>query len=152
MFDRFPDLKVLLAHAGGCVPFLAGRIESCVLHERKFRNADGEMREGKGIWEVLRRNVWLDGVVYSDVGVKAAVGVVGKERVMWGTDHPFFPPLEMEARGDTRDEEGGRIWASVQMNVEGVKGAFGEDKEGAEGVLGGNAVRLLGLGVENPGG
>lgn len=107
------------------------------------------MRRGRvGIWEVLRRNAWLDGVVYSDVGVNAAVGAVGKERVMWGTDHPFFPPLEAEAGGE---EEGEGEWPSVRMNVEGVRGAFGEDREGAEGVLGGNAVRFLGLEVEGGG-
>ena len=136
VFDSFPDLKVLLAHSGGTVPFLAGRLESCVLHERKFRDEKGNMQsQRKGIWEVMKRNIWLDGVVYSEVGLKAAIEAVGKERVLFGTDHPFFPPLE----------EGQVEWASVGMNVHAARKAFGEDKESADAVLGGNAIRLLNL-------
>ncbi|MCJ1415651.1 hypothetical protein MMC32_001983 [Xylographa parallela] len=133
VFERFPRLRVLLAHAGGAVPFLAGRVESCVRHER----VGAQGRGTRDVWDVLRRNVWLDGVVYSSVGLRAAVEAVGRERVLWGTDHPFFPPVgEGEGEGE---------WLSVRMNVEAVEGVFGGDREGAEGVLGGNAVRLLGL-------
>ena len=141
VFDRHPGLKVLLAHAGGAIPFLAGRIESCVQHERVLRDEAGKLPEGRSsIWDVLKRNVWLDGVVYSAVGIKAAVDVVGKEKVLWGTDHPFFPPI-----GEEADEE---VWKSVTLNADAVLEAFGGDKEGAEGVLGGNAIRLLGLDVK----
>lgn len=149
LFDRFPKLKVLLAHAGGAIPFLAGRIDSCEKHERT-----GAMGRGS-IFEVLRRNVWLDGVVYHKVGVEAAVGVVGKERVLWGSDHPFFPPVGKggegvgEEVGSEGEEEGGEQWLSVTMNVDAVREAFGDDVEGAEGVLGGNAVGLLALDVRN---
>jgi len=137
VFERFPALKVLLAHAGGTLPFLAGRLESCVLHERH-----GDVRRRTPIWQVLKRNVWLDGVVYSEVGLKAAIDAVGKEKVLWGTDNPFFPPLEEDASGHTL--EGGE-WASVRMNVDAAKEAFGEDTEGAEAVLSENAIRVLGL-------
>jgi aminocarboxymuconate-semialdehyde decarboxylase len=137
VFERHPRLKLLLAHAGGAVPFLAGRVESCVLHERAFRNDQGRQRERKDIWQVLRENVWLDGVVYSDLGVSAAMQAVGKDRVMWGTDHPFFPPIG--------EEEGSEEWASVSMNIEAAKKAFGDDEQEARGVLGGNAVKVLGL-------
>ncbi|MCJ1283976.1 hypothetical protein MMC26_003307 [Xylographa opegraphella] len=142
VFERFPRLRVLLAHAGGAVPFLAGRVESCVRHER----VGGQGRGKKDVWGVLRRNVWLDGVVYSAVGLKAAVEAVGRERVLWGTDHPFFPPVGEEEEGEGGEGEGG--WLSVRMNVEAVEGAFRGDRAGAEGVLGGNAVRLLGLELE----
>lgn len=135
VFEAFPALKVLVAHSGGAVPFLAGRIESCVKHERVFRDAEGRERERRGIWEVLKKNVWLDAVIYSEVGLKAAVDAVGERRVLFGTDHPFFPPLE----------DGEEEWASVRMNVEAVRMAFGDDEEGAKRVLGGNAVELLKL-------
>ena len=136
VFDRFPALKVVLAHAGGAIPFLAGRLDSCVQHERKFKDEKGSVVARKGIWEVLKQNVWLDGVIYDKVGLKAALEAVGKERILFGTDHPFFPPL---------DESEGIEWASVRMNVDAIKGAFDHDAEGAQGVLGGNAVKLFGL-------
>lgn len=137
IFERFPGLRVLLAHAGGTLPFLAGRLESCVLHER----AEGT-RNRAPIWTVLKNNVWLDGVIYNELGVKAAVEAVGKDRVLWGTDHPFFPPLEEDGKGDTL---GGEEWLSVKMNVDAARKAFAEDHAGAEGVLGVNAAKLLSL-------
>lgn len=35
--DKVPDLKLLLAHSGGTLPFLAGRLESCVKHDKALR-------------------------------------------------------------------------------------------------------------------
>ena len=138
VFDRHSELKMLLAHAGGVVPFLAGRVESCVLHERAFLDEQGKLKERRGIWEVLKKNIWLDGVVYSAAGVKAAVDVVGKERVLWGTDHPFFPPITGEKDGE---------WESVKTNIQAVKEAFQGDEDSAQGILGGNAIELLSLDI-----
>ncbi|PBP18553.1 uracil-5-carboxylate decarboxylase [Diplocarpon rosae] len=61
-------------------------------------------------------------------------GASGEERVMFGTDHPFFPPL---------DQEGGK-WASVETNFVAIKGALGSSEQ-ARGALGGNAIRVLNL-------
>ena len=142
VFDRHPKLKVLIAHAGGTVLFLSGRIDSCVQHERHFPENEGGGRGPKrSLNEVLRENVWLDAVVYSPTGVRAAVEVVGKDRVLFGTDHPFFPPLE----------EGKEEWISVETNVQAVKDAFADDEQGVTKVLGGNAIKLLGLDVANGG-
>ena len=138
VFDRHPALKVLIAHAGGTVPFLSGRINSCVQHERHFPENEGGGRGPKRrLSEVLRENVWLDAVVYSPAGVRAAVEMVGKDRVLFGTDHPFFPPLE----------EGKEEWMSVKTNVQAVKEALGDDEQSVKRGLGGNAIELLGLDV-----
>ena len=147
VFDRFPRLKVLLAHAGGTVPFLAGRVKSCILHERRFVDENGKMKGGRSLDEVLKSNVWLDGVVYSDVGVRAAVDTVGKERVLWGTDHPFFPPVGGEGDGDGDENEEGKEWLSVKLNFDAVRDAFEGDVQQAEGILGRNAVSLLDLDI-----
>lgn len=132
VFDRFPGLRILIAHAGGTVPFLAGRIESCVQHERSFEPHEEGGRRGqeRDLSMVFRENVWLDAVVYSEKSVKAAIELVGKEKVMFGTDHPFFPPLE----------EGAEKWTSVETNLTAVAGT-----EAIDMVMGGNAVQLLGL-------
>ena len=136
VFDRHPKLKVLIAHAGGTVPFLSGRIDSCVQHERHFpENENGARGPKRELKQVMRENVWLDAVVYSSAGVKAAVDVVDKDRVLFGTDHPFFPPLE----------DGVEEWVSVETNVEAVTEAFGPDEEGAKAVLGKTAIELLRL-------
>lgn len=137
VFDRFPRLKFLLAHSGGTLPFLAGRIQSCVEHEREFTQNGGD-RPGphRTIWEVLSTNVWLDAVIYSPVGLGAAIdsaGVQGMDRLMFGTDHPFFPPLKGELK-----------WLSVQSNLAAVKDV-GEKEGDVVKILGGNAARVLGI-------
>ncbi|KAI1505426.1 uracil-5-carboxylate decarboxylase [Biscogniauxia marginata] len=161
VFDAVPDLRMLLAHSGGTLPFLAGRIESCVAHDGYLSaaSAAAAARGGEGsgggdddddddkpsaparrtIWQVLREQVYLDAVIYSEVGLRAAVDASGGAgRLLFGTDHPFFPPP-----GDGGDAQG--VWESVTWNAAAVKGALGEGSEAAAGVMGGNAVEVLRL-------
>lgn len=134
-FERVPELQVILAHSGGTLPFLAGRIESCIEHDAHLK-AEGKLVAGrKTVWEILKTNIYLDAVVYGEVGLRAAIQASGEDRIMFGTDHPFFPPLEGE------DQK----WASVETNYEGIRGALGSDTEGAKAALGGNAVTVLNL-------
>lgn len=137
VFDEFPRLQILLAHSGGTLPFLAGRIESCIMHERKFAENGGDVPgPQRSIWEILKTNIFLDAVVYGVAGLKAAVTVGGgSDRLMFGTDHPFFPPL------DEREKE----WLSVTTNYNAIEENFGGDKEAVAAVLGGNAARILNL-------
>lgn len=90
VFDRFPRLSILLAHSGGTLPFLAGRIESCIAHERKFV-ANGGTTPGpqRSIWDVLKTNVYLDAVVYGEAGLKAAIQASGgADRLLFGKTSP----------------------------------------------------------------
>jgi predicted TIM-barrel fold metal-dependent hydrolase len=137
VFDAIPNLRMLLAHSGGTLPFLAGRIESCILHDGQLVR-EGRVKAGRRtVWDVLREQIYLDAVVYSEVGLKAAIEASGgAERVMFGTDHPFFPPL-------TSDEQG--EWESVSLNAGAVTQALGEGSETAAAVMGGNAMRVLRL-------
>jgi aminocarboxymuconate-semialdehyde decarboxylase len=137
IFEKVPNLQMILAHSGGTLPFLAGRIESCIEHDAHLK-AEGKLGKGrKTVWEILKKNIYLDAVIYGEVGLKAAIQASGEDRVLFGTDHPFFPPLE---------EEGGK-WLSVETNYEGIKGALGSETEGAKAALGGNAIRVLNLSI-----
>ena len=138
-FDRFPHLKILIAHAGATVPFLAGRISSCIEHERLYHDANGNRIAGprRSLQEVLAANVWVDAVGYSSTAVRAAAEVVGRDRVLFGTDHPFFPPIE----------PGAKEWKSVKTNVQAIWEAFDDDKTTVQKVLGKNAAGLLDLPV-----
>ena len=83
VWDRYQDLNVLLAHSGGTLPFLAGRIESCILHDGRLKK-DGKLKGRRTVWDVLRKNVYLDAVVYGEAGLKAAIEVSGADRLMFG--------------------------------------------------------------------
>ncbi|OQO14791.1 hypothetical protein B0A48_00173 [Cryoendolithus antarcticus] len=134
VWDRFQNLNVLIAHSGGTLPFLAGRIESCIAHDGHLKS-QGALEGRRSVWDILKRNVYLDAVIYADVGLKAAIEASGFDRVMFGTDHPFFPPLG----------EGEKEWLSVKMNSDAVRSALSDDPSAADAVMGRNAVRILKL-------
>jgi aminocarboxymuconate-semialdehyde decarboxylase len=83
VWDRFPKLNVLIAHSGGTLPFLAGRIESCIAHDAHLKKA-GKLENRRDVWDVLKNNIYLDAVIYSEVGLKAAIDASGADRLMFG--------------------------------------------------------------------
>ena len=58
----------------------------------------------------------------------------GSSRMLFGTDHPFFPPLNEEEK-----------WMSVVENLEAIEGVRGWSNEDKDRVRGENAVNLFGL-------
>jgi len=82
VWDRWDKLSVLLAHSGGTLPFLAGRLESCILHDGHMtKSRRGDRRT---VWDILKNNILLDAVVYAEPGLKAATGVAGSDRILFG--------------------------------------------------------------------
>lgn len=92
VWDRFPKLNILIAHSGGTLPFLAGRIESCIAHDGHLKK-EGKIKNRRDVWEVLKTNIYLDAVIYADVGLKAAIAASGKDRLMFGMDRLRRIPL-----------------------------------------------------------
>lgn len=93
VWDRFPNLNILIAHSGGTLPFLAGRIESCIAHDAHLKN-EGKLENRRDLWDVLKKNIYLDAVIYADVGLKAAVDASGADRLMFGkADHALAADL-----------------------------------------------------------
>lgn len=60
---------------------------------------------------------------------------IGSERLMFGTDHPFFPPLSSTDK-----------WMSVVENLDAIESIASWDQTQKDGVCGNNAIALLGLG------
>ena len=134
VWDRFRNLNVLLAHSGGTLPFLAGRIESCIAHDAHLHKA-GKLEGRRDVWDIMKTNIYLDAVIYAGVPLRAARDSCGEDRLMFGTDHPFFPPLE-------KDQE---VWPSVSTNAVAVDVSSKADSEIKAAIMGGNAVRVLRL-------
>lgn len=83
VWDRWKELNVLLAHSGGTLPFLAGRLESCILHDGHIMREDN-YRNRRTVWDILNNNILLDAVVYSEAGLRAATSVAGSDRILFG--------------------------------------------------------------------
>lgn len=79
--------------------------------------------------------MFLDAVIYSKIGLLAAMEASGSDRLMFGTDHPFFPPLKDE----------GQPWLSVGENSKAIAAVSDGEKHQIAQIMGGNAIRLLKL-------
>jgi len=148
VLDRFPSLRLLLAHSGGALPQLSSRLASCIDHDPVVASRlkhDARYYLGK---------LYLDAVAYgpeelgfvSDVIARSARyesgGSVsppadrklGSSRLLFGTDHPFFPPLKSTER-----------WKSVDENLQAIEAVQGWTRTEKDRVCGGNAVSLFNL-------
>ncbi|OAA63339.1 amidohydrolase [Niveomyces insectorum RCEF 264] len=136
-FDAVPQLQLIVAHSGGCLPFLAGRVEACIEHDKTWA-AQGKLTADRTtLWHALRHNIYLDGVIFDKVGLRTAIEASGVDRVMFGTDHPFFAPLD-----------GGETFPAMTLNRDAARDVFpagADDAAGYDLVMGENAVRVLNL-------
>ncbi|XP_030614304.1 2-amino-3-carboxymuconate-6-semialdehyde decarboxylase isoform X2 [Archocentrus centrarchus] len=84
IFERFPKLKVCFAHGGGSFPFTVGRIE----HGHKVRPdlcaVDNDISPRKYLG-----SFYTDSLVHDPASLKLLIDVIGKDKVMLGTDYPF---------------------------------------------------------------
>jgi aminocarboxymuconate-semialdehyde decarboxylase len=118
--ERHPGLRVLLAHGGGAILALRGRLR----HAHSFQpQARSRLREDP---EASLRRFFYDTVVHDPALLRALVETVGADRVVLGSDHPFD-------MGDLRPAD----------TVRAAGLAPGDEAA----VLAGNAAALLGLGV-----
>jgi predicted TIM-barrel fold metal-dependent hydrolase len=82
VFDRFPDLQVLLGHWGEVVLFYLDRVDGLAMQAKLPERFS----------EYARRNVYVTaGGVYSSRYLRWAVEVVGVERILFATDYPYRP-------------------------------------------------------------
>jgi len=97
VLDRFPELVVVLPHAGGAFPWLVGR-----LHRGWEKRADlKHIKHGPN--DYLRR-FYYDTIGYSDTVLEYLVKNVGADRVMMGSDYCFPIAYEQPARNVTANK------------------------------------------------
>ncbi|ORX95921.1 hypothetical protein BCR34DRAFT_628933 [Clohesyomyces aquaticus] len=132
IFDSIPELRVILSHAGGTLPFIAGRIEACI-ENFPTSSAGGSSDPRKTIWQVLKSNIYLDGVVFDGIPLRAAADAVDIDRLMFGTDHPLFPRTRKDG-----------MYATIGTNRDATEACFGKGVD-CDKVMSGNAARILNL-------
>ena len=81
-FDRYPNLKIIAAHGGATLPYLAGRLDRC--HEMIPACADAISEKPSTYLE----KIWYDSVVYSQGALQMCVDVAGPDNVLYGSDYP----------------------------------------------------------------
>lgn len=97
LYERHPGFKFVVPHAGGYIPYFAGRIDYVA----------GARPGGRG---VLRedpskhiKKFYVDTVSGSPQAVRFCCDFFGSDRVMHGSDHPFWPmrlgPMALDGAG-----------------------------------------------------
>ncbi|HEY3673809.1 MAG TPA: amidohydrolase family protein [Acidimicrobiia bacterium] len=119
-FARTPDVTYIFSHAGGTVPYLAGRFaivdEMDVIPGAEHRSSAAD---------TFRRLYWDTALSWSDPVLAMLRSVVGIDHVLFGTDYPYLRrDLAVSARAHIAD--------SPHLTA---------DEKTA--VLGGTALRLL---------
>jgi aminocarboxymuconate-semialdehyde decarboxylase len=117
VLEEHPDLRILLAHGGGAILALRGRLR----HSHTFQ-PDARSRLAESPVDSIHR-FYLDTVTHDPTLLRAVVDYAGAERVLLGSDYPFDMGLERPAE-PVRE--------------------LGLDPAAEALVLGGNALRLLG--------
>jgi aminocarboxymuconate-semialdehyde decarboxylase len=115
--DRFPKLKVILAHGGGYLASYLGRTDvACDV--RPLAKCANKRRPG----DYFRDQFYVDSMVFSQEGLRHLVATCGADHVVYGSDMPYAWP-------DTAD-----IIASADM-----------PEQQRTAILSGNLERLLRL-------
>jgi aminocarboxymuconate-semialdehyde decarboxylase len=84
-FARTPNVKYIFSHAGGTVPYLAGRW--AIVDEMNVIPG-GEARGSAA--ETLRRLYWDTALSYRDPVLRMLRDVVGLDQVLFGSDFPYL--------------------------------------------------------------
>ena len=117
VLDEVPDLVVVHPHCGGTLPYLAGRIDGSYF---KGFALGRELAQPPSVY--LAERFYTDTICQSDESLGLATRFYGVDRMLFGTDYPYFAPGQM---------------------LEETRPAFSEADAGK--VLSGNAIQLLGL-------
>jgi aminocarboxymuconate-semialdehyde decarboxylase len=81
--DKFPKLEIILPHAGGDFPWLAGRIEHFLYHY--FPDRGPLVNLAHPFRDYIRR-FHYDYLTYYPEGLRYLLSLVGPERIVVGTD------------------------------------------------------------------
>lgn len=101
-FDRYPDIRFILAHAGGALPYLAWRISDIAARQlamapftERFPSAFIDDHSGKVDAELVLsrfRRFWYDTALSAGPQTFGSLSAVADpERILFGSDWPYAP-------------------------------------------------------------
>lgn len=84
VFDKFPKLRVMVAHGGGSFPFTLGRIS----HGWHCRPDLCDVNKIQDPREYVGK-FWVDGITHDQDAMRYLIKLMGAEKIAYGTDYPF---------------------------------------------------------------
>ncbi|HTJ24833.1 MAG TPA: amidohydrolase family protein [Candidatus Limnocylindria bacterium] len=121
VFRDFPNLKIMVSHGGGAIPYQVGRFQSGSMR-RKERFIDG------------MRKLYYDTVLYTSAAIKLLIDTVGADRCLFGAECPGV--------GSAINPETGRTFDDIVPYISAFDFLTPDEKAA---ILGGNARTLFNL-------
>ena len=119
VLDRHPELKVIIGHGGGYLPYHVGRLD----HAWKVRPEVRALTPMPP--SAYLKRMWFDTCVFRSDHLTALMALAGADKIMLGSDYPF----------DMGDEDPTAIVTACHSLSDGER----------EAILSGNAKALFGL-------
>jgi predicted TIM-barrel fold metal-dependent hydrolase len=111
VYEKFPNLKIIVAHGGGAVPYQVGR----------YRAFFGRHFEDRGGFDTQLKKFYFDTVLYNQEGLDLLFKIVGSDRCMFGTENP--------GTGSYKDPATGKMLDDLKPVIEGIPGIGEQDKK-----------------------
>lgn len=107
--SRHPGLRLVVPHSGSLVPFLVDRVALFQVAMRMGLSPDDPEHSIPGIVEALG-GVWWDlAGTPTSTHVRALLDAFGPERLLYGSDFCFTPPMAVDLQIGLLDE----VWAGL---------------------------------------
>jgi predicted TIM-barrel fold metal-dependent hydrolase len=110
VFNDFPNLKIVVSHGGGAIPYQLGRFEAPSLR----RGTGARFSDGM-------RKLYYDTVLYTEDALRLLIKTVGVDRCLFGTECPGV--------GSSVDPATGRSMDNVKPMIENIEWLSAADRK-----------------------
>ena len=128
VFERFPDLQLMISHGGGAIPYQVGRWRS----HRELTRAHGFAPKDAPTFDEVLRKFWFDTCLHNKSSLELLFEVVGTDRCCFGTERP--------GSGGGIDPATGRPYDDIKPLIESIPSLTADDLDG---LFRSNARRLF---------
>jgi predicted TIM-barrel fold metal-dependent hydrolase len=111
VFDRFPKLKIIVAHGGGSIPYQIGRWQ-----------ADYVMKAGGTVEEFNRRLklLYFDTCLHARKSLEMLIAIAGSANVLFGTENP--------GSGSAANPETGKSFDDIKPVIDSIESLSDADR------------------------
>ena len=108
VFDKFPDLKLMVSHGGGAIPYQVCRWRS----HRERNRAAGRIPQDAPTFDEILKKFWFDTCLHNKKSLELLFDVVGTDRCCFGTERP--------GSGSGIDPDTGNPYDDIRPTIESI--------------------------------